>query len=199
MPPRALSPESSAPSCSSCTAKSFTIRGFADGGVTIAKQMPYKPFVFTSFADPGASTHVFSATSAYFQKNRGAGGALSKIAKSHCEASHANEHSTPGQSATITFTSRALWRVVGDRSRLAQHRLLAAGHRSRVSGHRSLSCATLPSQRKRLCDPHVPASRSSSSSFSSAHRMGMRVRWWLSGPVGPAESNPQLPNGKEGR
>src|SRR5690348_15909873 len=114
-------------------------------------------------------------------EKQGGGGPLSKIPESQCEASNANEHSTPGQSATITFTSRALWRVVGDRSRLAQHRLLAAGHRS-------LSCATLPSQRKRLCDPHVPASRSSSSSFSSAHRMGMRVRWWLSGPVGPAES-----------
>ena len=74
MPPRALSPESSAPSCSSCMAKSFTIRGFADGGVTIAKQMPYKPFVFTSFADAGAPTRAFSATSAYLQKNRGAGG-----------------------------------------------------------------------------------------------------------------------------
>ena len=56
-----------------------------------------------------------------------------------------------------------------------------------VTRHSPLLCATLPSQRKRLCDPHVPASRSSSSSFSSAHRTGMRVRWRLCGPVGPAE------------
>lgn len=192
MPPRAFSPQSPAPSCSSCMAKSFPVRGFTGGRVTIAKQMPYKPFVFRSFADPARQLTSFLPLPHTFRKTGGRGGPLSKIPESQCEAGNANEHSTPGQSATITFTSRALWRVVGDRSRLAQRRSLAAGHRS-------LSCATLPSQRKRLCDPHVPASRSSSSSFSSAHRMGMRVRWWLSGPVGPAESNPQLPNGKEGR
>jgi len=175
VPSRAFSPESRFSGRPSSLPKPFPVYSLAASLVTITKQTPYKSFVLTSFRIPRASTSCFSITSTHSVKNRGVGVPLLPDFNRHFK--------------------------LASRSSSNARRPPASAHRRSplTTRHSPLLCATLPSQRKRLCDPHVPASRSSSSSFSSAHRTGMRVRWRPCGSIDPAEPNPQLPNAKEGR